>query len=386
MSGMSESAFSSSASQAKDYSHTKYFLALVDIVCFIGLTILFLWFKVPETLVRFLTLSVGLKYLIFPAYLLLLFLLYYVLTFPVSFYQSFIIEHKYNLTTQKLGAWFLDQLKSGGLSYILGLVVFGAFYSILDKFPLYWWLTVSWFWLLFSFILAKLVPVIIIPLFFKYKPVSDANLKERILALADKMGITLLDVFEIDLSKKTLKANAAFVGMGSTKRVLLADTLKDKYTDSEIEVILAHEFSHYKSAHLIKSGLINSFFTLLTFYFIFKTNVFTLEFFGLASLSELAALPLVILYMAVFGIIMQPLGNFISCIFERQADMGSLVVTQNKEAFISLMNKFSEQNLSDRNPHPIIKLFFFDHPPADERIKMAQAFSSHQDTTSPVTG
>jgi len=371
---MSESASSNSALQAKDYSRAKYILALVDIACFIGLTILFLWLKIPDFLVRYTALLVGIKYLVFPAYLLLLFLLYYVLTFPVSFYQSFILEHKYNLTNQKLGAWFLDQLKSGVLSYILGFVVFGAFYSILNKFPLFWWVIVSWFWLLFSFILAKLVPVLVIPLFFKYKPVSDTNLKERIFNLAHKMGIQILDVFEIDLSKKTLKANAAFVGMGSTKRVLLADTLKDKYSVSEIEVILAHEFSHYKSGHLIKSGLINSFFTLLTFYIIFKTNVFTLQIFGLSSLSDLAALPLVILYMAVFGIITQPLGNFISCVFERQADMGSLIATENKEAFISLMNKLSEQNLSDRHPHPLIKFFFFDHPPADERIAMARSF------------
>jgi len=214
---------------------------------------------------------------------------------------------------------------------------------------------------------------VIIPLFFKYKKLSDDTLRERILRLADKMKVRILDVFEIDFSKKTQKANAAFVGFGRTKRVILADTLRDKYSPDEIEVILAHEFAHYRLKHLLKLILVNSLATLLTFYFIFKTSNYFLALFGLSSLLDIAALPVIFLYWIVFGIVMQPLNNYISRRLERNADALALEATGLKGAFISTMNKLSEQNLADRKPYPLIKFFFFDHPPIDERIAMAKS-------------
>ena len=179
-----------------------------------------------------------------------------------------------------------------------------------------------------------------------------------------------MEVFEIDFSKKTLKANAAFTGMGKTKRVLLADTLKDKYTYDEVEVILAHEFAHYQLKHMIKLIAVNSLVTLGLFYLIFKTSVYTLGIFKLDSLLQLSSLPLVFLYFMLFGIIMQPLEAYFSRRFEKEADGLALKVTGDKEAFISLMEKLAAQNLADRNP--IIKFFFFTHPPIDERIKIAK--------------
>jgi STE24 endopeptidase len=185
------------------------------------------------------------------------------------------------------------------------------------------------------------------------------------------MQIKILDVFEIDFSKKTTKANAAFVGMGRAKRVILADTLKDKYSHDEIEVILAHEFAHYKLKHLLKLIFVNSLATILVFYFIFKTSTYVLKLFGLASLLDIAALPVVFMYFVIFGIITQPFSNYISRNLERNADVLALKTTGLKEAFVSSMERLFTQNLADRNPHPIIKFFFFDHPPIGERIAIA---------------
>jgi STE24 endopeptidase len=298
--------------------------------------------------------------------------LYYILLFPFNIYGSFILEHKFCLTKQKISDWFKDQLKAGILSYIISLIIFGAFYHILRHNPNSWWLVVSVFWITFSLILAKLTPVFIIPLFFKCKPLTDNSLRERIINLSQKMKVKILDVFEIDFSKKTLKANAAFVGWGSTRRVLLADTLKDKYSHDEIEVILAHEFAHYQMKHLLKLIIINALSTVAGFYLIFKTNIFVLNIFGLSSLEDFAAFPVVVMYLMVFGIITQPLGNYISRVFEKEADTAAIKITGFKEAFILMMEKLSNQNLSDRSPHPIIKFFFFNHPPTDERINMAK--------------
>jgi STE24 endopeptidase len=163
------------------------------------------------------------------------------------------------------------------------------------------------------------------------------------------------------------------VGWGKTRRVILADTLKDKYSFDEIEVILAHEFAHYRLRHLFKLILVNSLAIILNFYLIFKTSNYTLNLFGLSSLSDIAGLPLVLIYFVLLGIIIEPLKNFISRRLEKNADKLALKVTGLKEAFISMMEKLALQNLADKNPHPIIKFFFFDHPPVDERIAMAKS-------------
>jgi STE24 endopeptidase len=365
----------STLERARRYSVIKYTLSITETVYIFILIFLFQGFGVSAAFVRSLAVIIKPDFLIFPAYLLFVFLLYYVLAFPLNFYGSFIVEHKFRLSNQKFHNWFFDQVKAGIVSYIISIIIFGAFYYILKHNPATWWVTVSLCWIFFSLILAKLAPVLIIPLFFKYKPLSDDVLRQRIKVLADKMKVKILDVFEIDFSKKTLKANAAFAGWGNTRRVLLADTLKDKYTHDEIEVILTHEFAHYQMKHLLKLMLINSFTTLGVFYLMFKTSYSVLRGFGLFSLEDVAAFPVIILYFMVFGLVMQPLGNYISRRFERNADMAALRITGLKEAFISMMDKLSDQNLSDRKPHPIIKFFFFDHPPVDERIAMARAYN-----------
>jgi len=294
--------------------------------------------------------------------------IYYLLSFPLNFYASYVLERKFGLSKQKLGDWFLDQLKAAGLCYAISSILIAIFYYILKHYQFSWWWVISLIWIFFSLILARITPIVIIPLFFKYKKFSDEVIRERILGLADKMKVKILDVFQIDLSRKTLKANAAFVGMGKTRRVILADTLKDKYSAEEIEIILAHEFAHYKLKHLLKLVMVNSLTTILAFYFIFRTSEYILKLFGMSSLSDIAALPLIFLYLAVFGIITQPVSNYISRRLERNADALAIKVTGLEEAFISTMEKLSLQNLSDRNPHPLIKFFFFDHPPIDERI------------------
>ena len=358
---------------AKSYSHQKYAFCIIDMIYSVALLLIFLGSGLSLFLEDFLK-GFGLPgYLLIAAYLLVISFLYYLLSLPLNFYTSFTLEHKFNLTKQGAGGWWIDQLKSGILAYILSLILILSFYWILGRFN-QWWLVISIFWIVFSVVLAKLAPVLIIPLFFKYKKLEDEALRQRILNLAVKMQVKLMEVFEIDFSKKTLKANAAFTGMGKTKRVLLADTLKDKYTYDEVEVILAHEFAHYRLKHMIKLIAVNSLVTLGLFYLIFKTSVYALGVFKLNSLLQLSSLPLVFLYFILFGIIAQPLEACLSRRFEKDADLLALKVTGAKGAFISLMEKLAEQNLADRNPHPLIKFFFFTHPPIDERIKIAKSY------------
>ncbi|MBN1913097.1 MAG: M48 family metallopeptidase [Candidatus Omnitrophica bacterium] len=348
--------------KAKRYAFLKYILEICN-------TIFLLFFLFAFAKIGF-SKALASRLPSLPLYLLAFYLLYFALDLPINFYRSHVLEHRFALSNQKIGSWFFDQLKSGAISYLIVVILAGSFYYILSKYPYSWWFWVSLFWIFFSLFLTKIVPVAVIPLFFKYRRLGDIALKERILSLADRLEVKILDVYEIDFSKKTLKANAAFVGMGNTRRVLLADTLKNKYTQDEIEVILAHEFAHCRMKHLLKLVFFNSTSTVALFYLIFLSSGYSLGAFGFSSLEDLAALPVILIYFIIFGLITQPLSNYISRRFEKSADILAVKTTGLKNAFISAMEKLSDQNLADRKPHPIIKFFFFDHPPIDERIKL----------------
>lgn len=298
--------------RAKDYSRRKYALAIIETLYLLLLLGLFLGLGLSKAIAHGIS-RFGLPaYMVLPAYLLLIYVLYWCLNFPLNFYHSFRLEHKFSLSNQKLKDWLQDQLKSGLITYIISLILLGSFYFILKNSPHTWWLVVSGLWIFFSVILSKLTPIVIIPLFFKYKKLEDEGLRQRIIQLAEKMQVGILDVFEIDFSKKTLKANAAFVGIGSTRRVLLADTLKEKYSTDEIEVILAHEFAHYRMRHLLKLIMVNSLAIILSFYCIFRTSGYFLNIFGLVSLSDIAALPLIMLYLITVSLVLGPFENYIS--------------------------------------------------------------------------
>ncbi len=360
--------------KAKRYSSIKYCLAISGVIYLLILLFLFQASGTSRLLKDRISFLVSQNYLVIFLYGLAVFIIYYILDFPLNLYRSYSLEHKFQLSRQEIKDWFLDQIKAGIITFLIFVILLEAFYFILNRSFNNWWLWVSIFWIFFSLILARLMPILIIPLFFKYRALSDNQLRERILNLAQKMRVKILDVFEIDFSKKTLKANAAFVGMGRTKRVILADTLKDKYTYDEIEVILAHEFAHYRLKHLLKLIFINSIAIILSFYLIYRTSNYVLGLFGLSSLSDISGLPIVLMYFVILGMITQPLENYISRGFERNADLLALKTTDLKEAFISMMEKLTFQNLADRNPSRIIKIFFFDHPPIDERIEMAEKF------------
>lgn len=360
--------------RARRYSSRKYQLALFDTAYLLVLLFVFQWLGFSSLLAARVASWSVIPWIALTWYLGIAFIGYYILNFPLSFYGSFILEHSFQLSTQKIGDWFKDQAKTLVISFIILLILTQALFFIVHCFHENWWIYVSLFWILFSVVLTKVTPVIIIPLFFKSKKMDDEALKARILSLAGRMGVKLVDVFEIDFSKKTVKANAAFTGMGSTKRVLLADTLRNKYTHEEIEVILAHEFAHYKLRHLLKLIFINGVATFLSFYLVSLTSPVSLEFFGLRGFTDMAALPIIFMYLTVLGIVMQPFGNWISRCFERSADRMALSVTKAPDAFISMMRKLSDQNLSERKPSWFIKMYFYDHPPVNERIAAAKHF------------
>ncbi len=359
-------------SRASRYSRIRYSLAIAEIAWMLALLFAFCRAGWSASLARALG---GNGFAGRAAYLAVAFVLYYVASFPLTFYRSYLLERRYSLSKETLAGWFADQAKAGGVAYCVSLALLFVFYWSLARFPGDWWLPVSLIWFCFNVLLARLAPVLIVPLFFKYTPVTDEKLRSRILILAQRMKVKVIGVFEINMSRTTVKGNAGLIGWGKSRRVVLGDTLKERYSPDEIEVILAHEFAHQKLRHLPALLLLNSLAATACFYLIFATSPWMLGAFGLAGLGETASIPLVASYFVLFGIVTQPLLNFISRRMERSADIAAVEATGMPDAFISSMEKLASQNLSDPAPGRVVKFFFYDHPPVAERIALARSMA-----------
>ena len=301
------------------------------------------------------------------------FLLYmYVLSFPLRITGSFFVERHFGLSRQSFISWAADEIKSAALSFILSIGCILVFYYVLRNFPVFWWIITACLWIFFSVVLARFLPVFLIPLFYKYSPIEDPELKERIMSLADKTDISLMDVCQIDLSRKTAKANAALVGLGKTRKVILADTLLDDFTPDEVESVVAHEFAHYKYRHIWQLLAFSGVVTLTGFFMLSLIADRVVVLSGASGLSDMYLLPVLIFLLALFGIVLLPVQNLFSRVLERQADRFALDMTGKPKDFIAVMEKLAAMNLADVSPSRLKKIFLYNHPPISERIHMAR--------------
>jgi STE24 endopeptidase len=293
---------------------------------------------------------------------------------PVNFYTGFYLEHKFKLSNQTFFKWIWEGLKGLIISSIIGLPILLFFYFALNKFGNLWWLPFAIVLFVVSVILARIVPVLILPLFYKVTPIDDEDLKERINRLAKDAGIKVENVYKFDMSKNTKKANAAFTGIGKSKRILLGDTLLENYSKDEIETVIAHELGHYKKKHIIKNiiiGTVSSFLTLFLIAFFYRMSI---AWFGFDKIAIIAALPILSLWGMLIGLIQSPLSNILSRKYEYEADEYAVSSTEKSSAFKSTLEKLTEQNLGDKDPHPFVEWFFYSHPSIKNRIAAIDKF------------
>ncbi len=368
---MSENTKRKSAELSKRYSLQKYILTLLGLT----ITIIYLLFmgffgsNILKHLISFATIN---EYLLIAIYIFLFIVIIDVITIPLSFYRGFVLEHMYGLSNQKISGWLKDELKKFLISLPLVIVMVEILYIFLRNFPDSWWIFVTMIWIFFSVIMAKLAPVLIFPLFYKSVPLENKELKEGLESLAKGTGINIQGVYKIDLSKNTKKANAALAGMGSTRRVLLGDTLLDSYSPAEIKSVFAHELGHHVYQHIWKMlaiGTVSGFFGFAVCHLVLTKVVVV---FGYQNIHDIAAFPVVCMALAVSGFILLPMQNAISRRFERACDKYAIEKTNDPEAFISTMEKLAEQNLADRAPNRVVELLFYSHPPISKRIEMAK--------------
>lgn len=299
---------------------------------------------------------------------------YGIIMAPLSYYEDFVLPRRYGLLTQRLGGWLGDVAKALILSLLIGTGLIGAIYWLIKYFPGMWWLLGAILIILLSLFLTWLTPNLLLPLFFKLKPLDDAQLREKLLNLAKRARARACDVFTMDLSSKSTTANAMLAGLANTKRIILSDTLLEQYTAEETETILAHELAHHLHRDIPKLIGVQAITVLVMFYgadWLLKLSLTPLAFRGL---SDVAALPLLLLILAVLGLMMSPFFNALSRRLETSADKAALWLTGNPQAFISAMTKLTDQSLSEAQPSRWVELLFYDHPPYTKRVSLAQQY------------
>ncbi len=291
---------------------------------------------------------------------------------PLSYFSGYVLEHRYELSNQTIGAWAWERLKGVLVGAVIGLPLMLVFYYCLLRFGVGWWLPVGVVSFLFSIVLGRLAPVLIFPLFYKFDPIDDGeDLTARIRGMCTDAGLDIKGVFRFNLSKTTKKANAAFTGLGRAKRVLLADTLLDNFSADEILAVVAHELGHFKLRH-IWLGMIQG--TITTFVGLYLVALLHAKVSG-GEVAALVHLPWLGLFMGIYGFVVGPVSNLLSRRHEFAADRYSVQVMGDGAALATGLERLADLNLADRDPHPVVEFLFHGHPSIKRRKKRL----SHQD-------
>ncbi|MFC2102940.1 M48 family metallopeptidase [Bacteroidota bacterium] len=353
---------------AKRYNNIKLGIGITKTVISFVLILLFVWLGYSLKLENYVSGWFQNNYLIFLSFAFVTGLIGSILFFPVNYYTGFHLEHKYNLSNQTFGKWIWENFKSTLVSIVIGVPVLMLFYFTLNQFGSLWWLPFAIILFFVSVVLSQIFPVLILPIFYKLTPLDNEELKTRIETLSRRAAIKVENLYKFDMSKNTKKANAAFTGLGKTKRIILGDTLIDNYSNEEIETVIAHELGHFKKKHIIKNIIIGTVTSFLTLYLISVLYESSLSWFGFTFITQIAALPLLGLWSMLIGLVQSPFGNVLSRKFEYEADEYAVNETKNPAAFINTLEKLTDQNLGDKDPHPFVEWFFYSHPSIKNRI------------------
>jgi len=307
-------------------------------------------------------------------YFLIAVISYGIISSLLDFYRDFILPHRYGLSHQSLKSWLADEAKGGILALTLGTALVVVIYLFLETFPQTWWLLAFAFMVLVTVVLTNLAPVLILPLFFKTEPLADQELRKRLFSLAERSHIKIRNVLQIRLSSKTTAGNAMLMGWGNTRRIVLGDTMLQRYSPEEIEVVMAHELGHHCHGDIVRLMVAQSALMLLGFYLMNLMLNWAVPRLDMSGISDVAALPLLALVGAAFALVLMPLSNAYSRHLEESADRYSLAATKNPEAFAAMLTKLTDQNLSESEPSRWSELLFYDHPPYSKRLELARRY------------
>ncbi len=355
--------------KAKRYNRAKRILFLVELLVGLAFLVALLWSGISIALAQRLESFSANQWLLVLLYLLVVGFAFEVLTVPLDFIGGFVLEHRYGQSTQRLAAWAWDELKGKLVGASIGIPLIEAVYWLLRSYPRHWWLIAALMFIVFAVVMANVAPVLLMPIFYKFSPLRDDELKRRLIELSNKANARVRGVYEMDMSRKTRAANAALVGLGNTRRIILGDTLLKRYEPDEIEIILAHELGHHSNHDMWKGLFFQSAISALGLYAAYVVLEVCSASLGLRGTADIAGFPLLALTLAGVSLFFLPTTNAFSRYLERKADAFAVGLTQNPTAFVSMMHKLGMQNLSEFEPNPIIEFILFSHPSIGKRIR-----------------
>jgi STE24 endopeptidase len=288
---------------------------------------------------------------------------------PFSFYNSYIIEHQFGLSNQTVTGWILENIKSSLISAVFIVPVALVFFQFISLSGDFWWFFFSVFIFIFSLFTSWIAPALIFPLFYKFSAIENEALRKKLLSLTKGTKLNIREVYSFNLSKNTKKANAALAGFGRTKRIIIADTLLNSFTDDEIHTVFAHEMGHYTLKHIPIMAILSFFVIMATCASCAVLFKEVSSYFGYISVTQIAGTPMLLFFISIFSLIMTPVLNYISRRFEIAADRYAVDRTGDRASYISALTKLAEQNLSDREPGALYEFIFYSHPSIGKRIR-----------------
>lgn len=320
-----------------------------------GAAILFTW--------RYFSANPHLNLVQAAGFILLLLLLLFILSSPLDYYRGFVLEHRFGLSAQDFSAWLSDYVKSGGISLTISWLTLFVLYTLIFYWPDHWWVAAGIFFTAFMLVSVYLSPLIIDPLFYKFEPLQDEEMHDRIQSMASNADIRVDEVLVADASRKTGKVNAYFTGIGKSKRIVLYDTLLSQFSREEALAVIAHEMGHWRYNHIYKSVIMASAGMFLAFF------LFNLLISGAGLKADIRILPLALLFFSLISFVSLPANNAVSRHFERQADREAVRLTENPSGHVTLFENLARANLSEVEPHPGVSFLLYSHPPLIERIR-----------------
>jgi STE24 endopeptidase len=363
--------------EAKSYARIRHRLMVVDIAIGGVYCLTWLVFGWSHELKSWLLTFTTNEWLLLAGFGIIFGGIFILINLPLSYYEGFILPHRFNMSNQTNRGWIADQFKGLLIGALIGGLVLEVIYAVLRAAPQTWWLWAGLILLLFNVVLASLAPVLLFPIFNKFVPLGDEyeELKTRLVNLAERAGTHVRGVFKFDMSRRTKAANAALTGMGNTRRIILGDTLLEEFNTDEIETVLAHELGHHVHKDIPKGIFVESIITMGGLYFASLVLNWGTNYFSLDGPADIAALPLFVLVIGIYGLFTMPLSNMYSRWRERRADEYALITTGNGSAYASAMTRLANQNLADADPEPWVEFLLHSHPALQERIKTAQEFN-----------
>ena len=355
--------------KAKNYSKEKGKVSLISSTLSTLITLLFLIFEGYGWLDNFISLYYDIPFLKSGIFFLVLFILSDFISIPFSCYNTFVIEEKYGFNKTTVKTFVLDKIKGYLLTLIVGgILLFGAIYivSLLENSFWFWlWLSLSFIMLIVNMFYADLI----VPIFNKLTPLEAGSLRDKIESYTKKVGYSLKNIYIIDGSKRSTKANAFFSGLGPRKTIALYDTLVEKHTEEELVAVLAHEVGHYKKKHVFTS-LFLTISQLGLMCFLLETCL------KVGEISQALGGKEMVFHLGLvaFGILYSPIGTILSILMninsrknEFEADYYAKT-TYNGAALELALKKLSVDSLSNLYPHPLYTFIHYSHPPLLKRL------------------